>query len=147
MAAGIPAVTPAVTPGLIPAEYRDLFGKPCIAYLGAVLRSGRVLVNPVWCELEGQHLNLVLGAEGGKVAILHRDPRVTLCITDPETPNRYLELRGRVTSLSPEGGAALLARLNRRYEEAADPVPAGSDPATGYLKVVFKPEEVRHYTG
>lgn len=100
----------------IPASHRDLLdSKPAVAHLACHLADGSILVNPVWCTAEGDTV-LVNSAEGRlKDRAMRRNPQVTVCISDPENPYRYLELRGRVTAFVTEGAEALIDRLAQKY--------------------------------
>jgi len=46
---------------------------------------------------------------------MRRDPRVTVTISDPENPYRYLEVRGRVAEISEEGADEHIDRLAKKY--------------------------------
>ena len=99
----------------IPASHLDLFDKNAFAHLGLSLKDGSVLVNPVWCDLADGDV-LINSAEGRlKDRIMRRDPRATLCLSDPENPYRYLEIRGRITEITPEGADEHIDRLARKY--------------------------------
>jgi len=98
----------------IPADYRDLFDKKAFAHLATLMPDGRPQVTPVWCELDGQHV-VVNSAKGRqKDRNMRRDPRVTVTISDPENPYRYLEVRGRVAEITEEG-ADHIDRLTKKY--------------------------------
>ena len=44
-----------------------------------------------------------------------RDPRVALSIADPDNPDRYLHIRGRVMRITEEGALAHNNALTRKY--------------------------------
>jgi PPOX class probable F420-dependent enzyme len=99
----------------IPADYRDLFDKKAFAHLATLMPDGRPQVTPVWCELDGQHV-VVNSAKGRqKDRNMRRDPRVTVTISDPENPYRYLEVRGRVAEITEEGADDHIDRLTKKY--------------------------------
>ena len=100
---------------LIPEKYRDLFNKKAFASLGTIMPSGEPQVTPVWIDIEGDHL-LINSAKGRqKDRNLRRDPRVSIAIIDPENPYRYLEIRGRVSEITEQGGAAHLDKMAKKY--------------------------------
>ncbi|MEE8435385.1 MAG: PPOX class F420-dependent oxidoreductase [bacterium] len=99
----------------IPMSHQDLFDKKCIAYLACRLAGGSLLVNPVWCALVGGRV-VINSAEGRlKDKAMRRDGRVTLCITDPDNPFRYLEIRGRVEEVTTEDAEKTIDRMAERY--------------------------------
>jgi len=102
-------------PEPIPASHADLFGKKAIAYLACHLSDGGILVNPVWVDHDGTHV-VVNSARGRlKDRRMRADKRVTLCVTDPDDPFRYLEVRGEVVEITSEGAAEHIDRMARRY--------------------------------
>ena len=99
----------------IPPSHRDLFDKKSLAYLACRLRDGSTLVNPVWCALEEDRV-VNNSAEGRlKDEAMRRDPRVTLCIVDPESSFRYLEVRGKVMEITTDGAEEMIDKLAQRY--------------------------------
>lgn len=46
---------------------------------------------------------------------MRRDRRVTVTISDPENPYRYLEVRGRVAEISEVGADEHIDRLAKKY--------------------------------
>ena len=99
----------------IPDGYRDLFEKKAFAHLATLMPDGRPQVTPVWCELDGQHVVINSAKGRQKDRNMRRDPRVTVTISDPENPYRYLEVRGRVAEISEEGADEHIDRLAKKY--------------------------------
>jgi PPOX class probable F420-dependent enzyme len=99
----------------VPDAFLDLFHKKSFAHLVTLMPDGRPQVTPVWCDFDGTNV-LVNSAKGRrKDKNMRREPRVALSIQDPENPYRYLEVRGRVVSISEEGADAQIDRLAKRY--------------------------------
>ena len=99
----------------VPDAFLDLFHKKSFAHLVTLMPDGRPQVTPVWCDFDGTNV-LVNSAKGRrKDKNMRREPRVALSIQDPENPYRYLEVRGRVVSVSEEGADAQIDRLAKRY--------------------------------
>jgi PPOX class probable F420-dependent enzyme len=46
---------------------------------------------------------------------IRRDPRVTIAISDPDNPYRYLEVRGRVVEITEDGADAHIDKLAKKY--------------------------------
>jgi anthraniloyl-CoA monooxygenase len=101
--------------GPIPAEFLDLFEKAAHGHLATLMPDGSPQVTPVWVDWDGRHL-LVNSARGRQKDLnMERRRRVAIEIADPEDPNRYLAIRGRVVEIVEEGADEHLDRLARRY--------------------------------
>ncbi len=96
-------------------KYQDLFSKQAFASLATLMPDGRPQVTPVWCDFDGKHI-IVNSAKGRqKDRNMRRDPRVSLAISDPANPYRYVEIRGRVVNISEEGADAHIDRMAKKY--------------------------------
>ncbi|MCZ6646573.1 MAG: PPOX class F420-dependent oxidoreductase [SAR324 cluster bacterium] len=114
----------------IPQSHMDLFQKKAFAFLAVRLENGGIQVNPVWCDHDGTHV-VINSAQGrAKDKAMRANPAVTLCISDPDDPYRYLEVRGKVVEISTEGADAHIDAMAKKYM-GADKYP------------YHKPEEVR----
>ena len=99
----------------IPDSFLDLFDKETIAYLAVHLKDQRMMVNPVWCSLDGGDV-LINSVQGrAKDRMMRANPSVTLCITDPDSVFRYLEVRGTVTDITTDGADDHIDELSERY--------------------------------
>ncbi|MCZ6772248.1 MAG: PPOX class F420-dependent oxidoreductase [Proteobacteria bacterium] len=99
----------------IPDNYRDLFEKKGFAHLATLMPSGQPQVTPVWCDFDGTYV-IVNSAKGRqKDRNMRRDPRVTLTISDPDNPYRYLEVRGRVAVITEDGAEEHIDRMAKKY--------------------------------
>src|SRR5206468_1531350 len=87
----------------IPEKYRDLFSKRAFASLGTLMPDGSPQVTPVWCDIEGDLVIVNTATARQKDKNMRRDPRVAPAIIDPENPDRYLAIRGRVVALTEQG--------------------------------------------
>jgi PPOX class probable F420-dependent enzyme len=96
-------------------KYSDLFKKKAFANLATLMPDGRPQVTPVWCDFDGQYV-LVNSARGRqKDRNMRRDPRVSLAISDPDNPYRYIEIRGRVAEITERGADEHIDRMARKY--------------------------------
>ncbi len=77
--------------------------------------DGRPQVTPVWCDVEGECIRFNSAKGRQKDLNVRRDPRVTLCIMDPDNPYRYLEIRGRVVEITEQGAEEHIDRLAKKY--------------------------------
>ncbi|HVZ61382.1 MAG TPA: PPOX class F420-dependent oxidoreductase [Terriglobales bacterium] len=100
---------------VIPEKYMDIFQKKAFANLATLMPDGRPQVTPVWIEYDGKHLvvNSALGRQKDKN--LRREPRVSLAISDPDNPYRYVEVRGKVVEVTQEGAEEHIDRMAKKY--------------------------------
>ena len=89
----------------LPADLIALLRQPSPCYLATLMPDGAPQLTETWVDTDGEHvlINTVRGFQKDKNVA--RDPRVALNISDPTNASRYVEVRGRVTSTTTEGGA------------------------------------------
>ena len=116
----------------VPEALRDLFDKRALAHLATLMPDGRPQVTPVWCDYDGRcvRINTAVGRQKDKN--LTRDGRVALSISDPDNPDRYLEVRGRVIERTLDGAEAHLDSLSRKYLGTAYPYRRAGDQAVTF---------------
>jgi PPOX class probable F420-dependent enzyme len=108
----------------VPDSFRDLLERPLIAHLATVRPDGGPMVNPVWFGWDGERIRMTHTRTRQKFRNLQAEPRVALCITDPDDQQRYLELRGEVETVEDDAGGAHYRRLRQRYGvDPDDPMP------------------------
>jgi PPOX class probable F420-dependent enzyme len=96
-------------------KYLELFSKKAFANLGTLMPDGSPQVTPVWVDYDGAHI-LVNSAKGrAKDKNMRRDPRVSLAISDPENPYRYLEIRGKVAEITEDGADDHINSMAKKY--------------------------------
>jgi len=101
--------------GVIAEKFLYLFQKKAFGALGTLMPDGRPQVTPVWCDFDGTHV-LVNSAKGRrKDRNMRRDPRVSISVTDPDNPYRYLELRGRVIEITETGADDHINKMAKKY--------------------------------
>jgi PPOX class probable F420-dependent enzyme len=102
----------------IPETHRDLLKRETKAYtvLALTMSDGTPQATPIWFDWDGQHI--VMNTARGRVKdrILHKHPKVAAAIWDPQNPERYLQLRGRVVFESEEGGYDQICDLREKYQ-------------------------------
>ena len=105
-------------------DVADLLDQPLIAVLATRRADDSIMLSPVWFEWYQGGIDIwVPTIEGGKVAHVRRDPRVTVVVANSEWPYRGFELRGEATvSTKPEDFYGALGRTALRYSgpEAAE---------------------------
>lgn len=127
---------------VIPEKFLDLFRKPAFATLATLMPDGRPQVSPVWCDFDGTYVRFNSARGRQKDRNLRRDPRVSLCLTDPDNPYRYLEVRGRISEITEEGADAHIDDLTQKYLRL-DKYPYRQP---GEVRVIFKIQP-EHTTG
>jgi PPOX class probable F420-dependent enzyme len=122
--------------GVIPEKFLDLFDKKAFANLATLMPDGTPQVTPVWVDFDGSHV-LVNSARGRqKDKNMKHNPAVSLALSDPENPYRYLEVRGRVTEITEEGASEHIDKMAKKYM-GVDKYP-GRQP--GEVRVLYKIE-------
>ena len=101
------------------ADVRELLEQPANYNLATVNPNGTIQVNPVWGELyEGKiRINTLAGRQKHK-NLAERGDRVTVMVTDPDDPLRYVEIRGKVDGMTDENGIEVIDRLAKKYTGA-----------------------------
>lgn len=99
----------------IPDQYLDLFQKKAFAHLATTMPDGSPQVTPVWIDFDDVYI-LVNSARGRqKDRNIRKNPLVALDITDPDNPYRYLQIRGRVVSITEDGADAHIDKMAKKY--------------------------------
>jgi PPOX class probable F420-dependent enzyme len=100
---------------VIPEKYRDLFDKKVFAGLATLMPNGAPQVTPVWIDYDGENVifNTAVGRQKDKN--LQADGRVSLALTDPDNPYRYLEVRGKVAERTTDGADDHINKMAKKY--------------------------------
>jgi PPOX class probable F420-dependent enzyme len=93
-----------------------LAGGKNLAAVTTLLPDGTPLTQPMWVDVDGEHVLLNTEVHRRKFRNIQGDPRVTVMVVDPEAPYLYVEVRGRVveTVTGPEARAHI-DQLSRKY--------------------------------
>jgi PPOX class probable F420-dependent enzyme len=103
----------------IPLDFLDLADCPPVAVLTTVMPDGTPQTSVVWCDYDGTFLRVNTMRGFRKEKNMRANPKVTLFCFDPAETLRYLEVRGRVVSMTEVGALDHLDRLSLRYVGAA----------------------------
>ena len=96
-------------------KYKDLFDKKAFGNLATLMPDGSPQVTPVWVDFDGA-LVLVNSAKGRvKDKNMRRDSRVSVALSDPDNPYRYVEIRGRVVEVTEKGAEDHINRMAKKY--------------------------------
>jgi len=108
-------------------DVRALLHGPSLCFLATSMADGSPQITQVWVDTDGEHV-LINSVQGHvKVRNIARDPRVAVAVSDPETPSRYVQVRGRVREVTTEGAVDHIERLARKYLGTPYPWYGGRD--------------------
>ncbi|MEJ3405783.1 TIGR03618 family F420-dependent PPOX class oxidoreductase [Rathayibacter sp. YIM 133350] len=113
---------------VIPDDLIDLLERPLFGALGTVRPDDTVQVQPMWFEYdrEANVIRFTHTTKRQKFRNLQHNPSMTLLVIDPDDSYRFLEVRGRLTEVTPETSGAFYQRLGARYGDDSTPVPPDS---------------------
>lgn len=75
---------------------RDLAGGKNFAVITTLGPDGTPMSQPMWVDIDGEHLLLNTEVHRKKFRNIQKDPRVTITILDASDPYNYTEIRGKV---------------------------------------------------
>ena len=101
----------------IPAIYLDLlFEKKALAHLATVMPDGSPQNTPVWFDFTDGKIRVNSAVGRVKVRNMKLGAKVALSISDPDNPDRYVQLRGTVTRVRQDDvDAAHIDQLAHKY--------------------------------
>jgi PPOX class probable F420-dependent enzyme len=100
----------------VPEAFTDLLTtKKAFANLATINADGTPQVTPVWFDWDGRHVRINTARGRVKDKNLRRTPAVALSIMDPENPYRYVQIKGRVASVTESGADAHIDALAKKY--------------------------------
>jgi PPOX class probable F420-dependent enzyme len=110
----------------IPADYIHLVENPNYGHLGTIRPDDTAQVNPMWYLFDGVTLRFTHTTKRGKYRNLQHNPSMSLAISDPDDPFRYLEVRGSLQQVIPDPEGAFYVVLGKRYGNAEQQPPKDS---------------------
>lgn len=110
----------------VPSHLIDLLERPVFGVLGTVGRNDTAQTSPMWFEFDGDSIRFTHTTKRTKYRNLRRNPSMSLAVYDPDKPNRYIEVRGRLDEVAPDPTGAFYQRLGRRYGNPDTAAPADS---------------------
>jgi PPOX class probable F420-dependent enzyme len=110
-------------PATIPADLTDLLERPLYGSLGTIRPDNTVQVNPMWYEFDGENVRFTHTTFRAKYRNLQRNPSMSLLVTDPDDPRRFLEVRGALAEVIPDPAGTFYVRLAKRYGSASPQPP------------------------
>lgn len=105
---------------LAPDQLGDLLTRPLNAVIALRRADGSVLQTPVWHLWTGSRISFYVPAGDRKIAMLARDPSISLIVAEPEHPFRAFQVEG-VAMCSAVGFRDRARKIATRYVAAFDP--------------------------
>lgn len=100
---------------VVPESHQDLLQRPLYGHFGTRRPDGSIQVNPMWFQWDGQHIRLTHTTKRQKYRNVEFDPHVSIAVSDPDSPFRYLEVRGTVVEIEKDPTGAFYLTLAERY--------------------------------
>ena len=93
----------------------DLLRRPSTCYIATTMADGSPQLTQTWVDTDGECV-LINSVQGFlKVRNIERDPRVAVAVADPDNPQRYFQVRGRVVDVTTDGAADHIEMLSQGY--------------------------------
>ena len=93
----------------------SLLERPLFAALGTIRPDDTVQVNPMWFEYDGERVRFTHTNKRQKFRNLQRNPSMSLMVVDPDDPQSYIEVRGRLVEAIDDPEGDFYVRLAHRY--------------------------------
>jgi PPOX class probable F420-dependent enzyme len=99
----------------IPASHCDLLTEPIHAVLTTIMPDGQPQCSVVWVDYDGEYLLVNTTLERQKTRNMRANSHVTVLVIDPHNSSRWIEVRGKVVDITPDGAEAHADKLTRLY--------------------------------
>ena len=102
-----------------PPEYLDLLKDETRAYLflATTMSDGSPQVTPVWFNMDDEYILINTNEGRIKDHNMKARPKVAFVIQDPETPYRYIQVRGEVAEFTTQGADEHINQLSLKYDD------------------------------
>jgi PPOX class probable F420-dependent enzyme len=100
------------------AQGKALVDRPVVASFTTLNEDGSPHTTPVWIDRDGDELRINTAAGRVKARNVDRDPRVSVCMVDPDDPMNVVAVRGTVVVVTTEGAEAHIDALAKKYTGA-----------------------------
>lgn len=94
---------------------QQLAAKPILLVLATKREDGSIQLNPIWFELRDGYFVVNSNTRRAWPRNLQREREATLLLVDPDLPDRYAQIRGRLVDVTPDPKVEVIDRLARRY--------------------------------
>ena len=100
----------------IPDKFLDLVtAKKAFAHLATLMPDTTPQLTPLWFDTDGDCIRINSARGRVKDRNMRLRPAVALLIQDPSVDTRYIQIRGRVVSVSETGALDHIDRLSMKY--------------------------------
>ena len=101
-----------------PQEYLDLLKDETRAYLflATTMPDGSPQVTPIWFNADEDYILINTNEGRTKDRNMKARSKVALVIQDPQTPYRYIQIRGEVAEHSTQGADEHINQLSLKYD-------------------------------
>jgi PPOX class probable F420-dependent enzyme len=96
-------------------EVKAFLEQPHLAHFVTLMKNGGPQVTPVWVDHDGTHILINTAAGRQKPRNIDRDNRVALSVATESEPYRWLQVRGKVVEVTPEGAWDHICKLSEKY--------------------------------
>ncbi len=103
----------------IPDSHKDLLVGRVYPVLVTMMPDGQPQAQVVWADLDGDHVMINTERSRQKSRNMERNPKVTLIWVDPDDPDRFIEIRGVIDSMTDADGVEMIERLAQKYDGTA----------------------------
>lgn len=126
----------------IPESHKDLLERPLIAALATTMPDGTPQVTAVWFNYADGLIYFNSARGRVKDRNIRARPYVALMVYDPQSPTRYIQIRGPIIEQDEEHGPEHIDFLSRRY----DGKPWTPVPGQRRVRYALRPERVDTHT-
>ena len=99
----------------IPDSHRDLLTEPIHGVLSTMMPDGQPQSSIVWTDYDGAYVLINTTLERQKGRNMSSNPKVSLLVVDPNDISRWIEIRGNVADIIPNGAEAHADKLTQLY--------------------------------
>ena len=85
------------------------------AVLATRNKDGSIHLTPLWIDYDGKHVIFTTEQKRLNPKNMRREPSVTLVVMNHENPYSYMELRGKVVDITPEGAFEHIDKMAKKY--------------------------------
>ncbi|KPV53377.1 pyridoxamine 5'-phosphate oxidase [Kouleothrix aurantiaca] len=93
----------------------SLLRQPNPGFLATIMPDGSPQVTETWVDTDGDNVLINSVQTHVKVKNIDRDPRVAVAVAAHDDPSRYVQIRGRVVSVTTEGAVEHIEQLAQKY--------------------------------
>lgn len=106
----------AASPGIeLSPAVRRLAAMPILLVIATKREDGSIQLNPIWFELRDGNFIVNSNTRRAWPRNLQRDKQATLLLVDPDVPDRYAQIRGKLVDATPDPKVEVIDRLAHRY--------------------------------